>query len=237
MKSLGISRGIVKNNKKSLSPNKSVADNWLALQYGWLPLLSDIDGACKKLAQRQFPPVFKFKGRSTTTDSQQVIKTAPATYGRFEWYELEYKCETEFMMAFVQTNYAARTMSELGISDPALLAWELLPYSFVVDWFLPIGKYLSSINYTSGLSFKTGYVRQFSSNVWMSKITGNKFHVNGPPAYTQTFFAAPYSLSRNIWLSRTRLNAAPSPTLPQLKNPLSPTHMLNGLALLTKAFR
>ncbi len=237
MKSLGISRAIVKNKKTSLSPNKSVADNWLALQYGWLPLLSDIDGACKKLAQRQFPPVYKFKGRSITADSQQIIKTAPSTYGRFEWYELQYKCETEFMMAFCKLNHTARTMSELGISDPALLAWELLPYSFVVDWFLPVGNYLASINYTDGLQFKTGYYRQFSTNSWLCKITGNKFHVNGPPEYDQIFYPTTYAVSRNVWLSRTRLNSAPTPTLPQLKNPLSPTHMLNGLALLSKAFR
>jgi hypothetical protein len=237
MKSLGLSRAIVKNKKKTLSPNKSVADNWLALQYGWLPLLSDIDGACKKLAQRQFPPVYKFKGRATTADSQQIFKTGPATYGRFEWYELQYKCETEFMMAFCKGNHTARTMSELGISDPALLVWELLPYSFVVDWFLPVGNYLASINYTDGLVFKTGYVRQFSTNAWLCKVSGNKLHVGGPPEYNQTFFAATYLTSRNVWLSRTRLTSAPRPSIPQLKNPLSPTHMLNGLALLAKAFR
>jgi hypothetical protein len=37
------------------------------------------------------------------------------------------------------------------------LAWELIPLSFVVDWFLPVGKYLDSLNATKGITFLDGY--------------------------------------------------------------------------------
>lgn len=35
------------------------------------------------------------------------------------------------------------TLDRLGLTNPALLAWNLLPFSFVVDWFLPISTILA----------------------------------------------------------------------------------------------
>jgi hypothetical protein len=32
----------------------------------------------------------------------------------------------------------------LGLADPLSVAWELTPWSFVVDWFLPVGDYLNA---------------------------------------------------------------------------------------------
>jgi hypothetical protein len=33
-----------------------------------------------------------------------------------------------------------------GLLNPAAVAWELLPFSFVVDWFLPVGRYLEGLD-------------------------------------------------------------------------------------------
>lgn len=43
-----------------------------------------------------------------------------------------------------------------GISNPALLAWELLPWSFVIDWFIPVGDYLESLSAFDGFTFSGG---------------------------------------------------------------------------------
>jgi hypothetical protein len=34
----------------------------------------------------------------------------------------------------------------LGLTDPLSVVWEIIPYSFVVDWFLPVGTYLENLN-------------------------------------------------------------------------------------------
>lgn len=46
----------------------------------------------------------------------------------------------------------ARLASQLGFVNPAVVAWELVPFSFVVDWFVNVGDVLSS--YTDFLGFK-----------------------------------------------------------------------------------
>jgi hypothetical protein len=42
-------------------------------------------------------------------------------------------------------NPALATAQAVGLTNPALVAWELVPYSFVIDWFLPIGNWLTAI--------------------------------------------------------------------------------------------
>lgn len=228
-KALGLPKG-----SKSLNPRRSAADNWLALQYGWLPLLSDIDGACKQLAKRPRPPYYTVTGTSTSNDSALIYDQPSVGGGGLKWFQLGYTSKARMSLTFCVQNHAVKTMSELGISDPLLLAWELLPYSFVVDWFLPVGKYLESINYTDGLTFVSGYTVQYSTCSWSA--TTKKF-VSAGGGQTVIYYPGPTHSSNVRYLSRRKLSAAPSPSLPKLKNPLSFTHMANGLALLSKAFR
>jgi hypothetical protein len=227
-KSLGISR------TPNVTSRKGASDNWLAVQYGWLPLLSDVKGAVEALAKRSQPPLFVFHGKATAMDSQQHIFEPVGGSGGVHSWELGYNSSTKFVLAFNKKNHVARTLSQLGISDPALLVWELLPYSFVVDWFFPIGKYLETLNYCDGLSFRWGYYVQLSKNSWA--ISTPRWVVENS-AYKRTYSGGSIITSDNVWYQRTKLTAAPSPSLPSLKNPLSPTHMINGLALLSKAFR
>jgi hypothetical protein len=39
---------------------------------------------------------------------------------------------------------SVNTAQLAGIADPASLLWELTPYSFVLDWWVPVGDYLSA---------------------------------------------------------------------------------------------
>jgi hypothetical protein len=44
-----------------------------------------------------------------------------------------------------------KQLSQLGITNPALLVWELIPYSFVIDWLIPVGDFLSSLDALVGV--------------------------------------------------------------------------------------
>ena len=50
----------------------------------------------------------------------------------------------------------ARAFNQLGLLNPVSLAWELVPWSFVVDWVLPIGSVLSALSAPAGLIFIDG---------------------------------------------------------------------------------
>lgn len=45
----------------------------------------------------------------------------------------------------------------LDVDNPYSTAWELVPFSFVMDWFVNIGDFLESLNATSGMTYGGGY--------------------------------------------------------------------------------
>lgn len=216
-------------------PGLSTANKWLALQYGWTPLLNDVKGAAEHLARRANPPILSFRARSRVSDSALVYLHDSGVGGLMTSRELGYSCDTEVCLKFSLGSQTARELSQLGITDPLLLVWELIPYSFVADWFFPVGRYLQGIGYDNGLSFRAGYVTQFSKNGWVVEIAGK--NSNFSSTVKQEIGQRIIISSQNIYLTRNRLLAAPSVPVPRFKNPLSPAHMLNGLALLRKSCR
>jgi hypothetical protein len=128
-------------------------------------------------------------------------------------------------------------MSQSGFTNPVSLAWELLPFSFVVDWFLPIGPYLESLDSWGGLilldgcetTFSRGsmdYSRYYVGQSWPDGI------FNPDLSWKQTG-----SLGEDhILLNRSSLSDFPSLGFPTFKNPFTLGHTLNGLALLKSAF-
>lgn len=50
-----------------------------------------------------------------------------------------------------------RIGNQVGLFNPLSVGWEVLPLSFVSDWFVNIGEYLRLLSATVGLTFKTGY--------------------------------------------------------------------------------
>lgn len=113
--------------------------------------------------------------------------------------------------------------------------WEVLPFSFVVDWFLPIGPYLEALSTYQGLSFVRGYKTQFTKSETQFSHSYSGQH----PGYSDkrvTLFSAGGLSWSQVKLNRTKLTSFPKPNLPSFKNPLSLTHAANGLALIQQVF-
>ena len=53
---------------------------------------------------------------------------------------------------FVVSNPNLLLADQLGFINPAVVVWDAVPYSFVVDWFLPVGKFLQSFSNDFGIT-------------------------------------------------------------------------------------
>jgi len=115
-----------------------VSSAWLALRYGWEPLIQDCYAAMQFIASRSNDPrTVVFRARKVKI-SRREQSTNPSQYslpGRFI---------SGKSVKYVLTERLS-TARSLGLLDPASVLWEKLPYSFVVDWFIPIGNYLSAL--------------------------------------------------------------------------------------------
>jgi len=203
------------------------SEQWLAWQYGWKPLLSDIYGAMEssdsplskvvtvnKKLKRPFERTSSIYGGPVVTSVKGDLISSATVSGRV-----------------TASNTVLKSASEYGITNPALLAWELLPYSFVVDWVLPVGTYLENLNALSGL------VVSASSVTVTNKFTLIYTDTASPVGYLKDYSFGAGSRTHQF-TQKVRTVGIPSyPPLPKIKNPISITHGLNAIALLVEAFR
>lgn len=221
---------------KGVSVSKGVAENWLALQYGWKPLLQDIDASMRSLANYmiQTPHVVRVahgKGKASSQWKTDLtfngLKTGEAICNTktFCTIGIRYSVDNKLRSFLAQT----------GFTNPINLAWEILPYSFVVDWFFPIGPYLTTLSAFDGLSFVDGFVSKFTRQYFWSK---NNFwnYISKSPSFNVIMDLKSDYWREYVQVDRVKLWSFPEAEMPQFKNPISVTHALNGLSLLRAAF-
>lgn len=122
------------------------ANRWLQYQYGVKPLMSDLYGVLDLFqAQMQAGSLYVSRvsggcGLNKSRSSGDAIQIQSGTS--------KYVATAYFMVR----NETLRSLAQNGITNPALLAWELIPYSFVIDWVLPIGNWLSAADALTGVT-------------------------------------------------------------------------------------
>jgi hypothetical protein len=135
-----------------LDVRKTMSDNWLAWQYGVKPMASDLAGALDEY----------YKARSTKPLIRRVTLRLPkkSAHG-FQVQPIdELKAETIITLGGRLLCYAEfedgatgfdSIAQRLGFTNPALLLWEVIPYSFVIDWFMNVGEFLAAAETPKGL--------------------------------------------------------------------------------------
>lgn len=220
-------------------PQRAVANGWLSLQYGWKPLVSDAYGAAEALAKanlngenRNFT-LHTASGRGTKVWDEKwsdSISIPNGTRG-FDVVQRHLKASirSKVSVTYKVSSPLVADLASLGITNPALLAWELVPYSFVVDWFLPLGNWLGSLDSTLGLTFVSGYssvkTNYYSTSSWITSLTWTNQSGNYHFRKNDTFRGEDRCI-------RQILTDFPRAPFPKLKNPLSTSHVASAMALL-----
>jgi hypothetical protein len=114
--------------------------------------------------------------------------------------------------------------------------WEILPFSFVADWFLPIGPYLESLTAFHGLDFVSGSKTLFT-RMKMDQAIENYGPLIVEPT-TIGHHTAKFRYER-IFLNRSTLSGFPTMHYPQLNlsGLTGGVRAQNAVALLLQAFR
>jgi hypothetical protein len=226
--------------KSGVKPGAALADNWLALQYGWKPLLQDIDGSMRALADfhNRTPHLTNRSTHSATTkeETSEVLRfnTGPSSPTCGEKKEF-YTSTCRYMLEWEIDSRLKRFLQQTGFTSPINLMWEVLPYSFVVDWLVPIGPYLEACSAFEGLTLVRGCKTQFT------KVETQYCHSYSgylPPGDDVRYTYESYgSLGiTQVSLSRAQVVSWPRVSAPRFKNPVSVVHALNALALVRSVF-
>lgn len=213
---------------RNCSWRRSAADNWLELQYGWKPLLGDTYAAAHALAKQLNEPLGR-KYHVRRRKSLKVIMSSP-TYAPLDLFAEDRKQ----IVARVFEN-GGEAVQLVGLTDPASVLWEITPFSFVADWFIPIGSYLSARGLSDSL---TGEYCITTTRKERVTFNGQAPHVDdGYPYYTD-YSSSGAAERMRISLSRvvTTSLPVPLPTAKPLGKAASWVHCANAIGLVTQVF-
>lgn len=213
--------------------SKTNAKSWLELQYGWMPLLSDIYGAHKELTGRRSSKGLLFNVERTISNSGSSSATYEASnFTRFQ--NNRYDQKTKVSLWYTVQYPALADAGRLGLLNPLEVAWELVPFSFVVDWMLPVGNLLGAMTATAGVTFKSGTLTRSTRGTKVNNYVATSSPMSGGEAWERT--GSGQSSATYFRMERQVYTNAPIP-LPYVKNPFSVGHALNALALLRGLFK
>jgi hypothetical protein len=195
--------------------SRVVASNWLELQYGWLPLLSDAESGAKFLAhlcEVPFQHVVRVQRHKTY---------ALGTFGSAFTFA---KGSSVYQKSIKAILKEVDVVKLSGLSDPLSVVWEKLPYSFVADWFIPIGSFLANRGLSQAL--KGTFVISTKRRVTGAGIASlNADRVVSPNyRYDRGWFKREISTTLPV----------PLPGVKPLNEALSWRHAANAVALLTQ---
>lgn len=212
---------------------KLVGSAWLELQYGWRPLLGTIHDAGEKLMNHTVKRLtFKARVKEHLGPASPVTQVfgGPA-------YPKNVKCyfdgdRIDMMEMAIRLKGSSGVLQSLaGWSslNPLSIAWELVPYSFVVDWFYDVGGYMRNLE--TGLLFGSSFDGGYVSTLRVSNMT-SKGSWTGSDGYGQGEASGSYRI-----FNRSALSSYPLPRYPSFRCDLGSGRLLNAAALLTQRLK
>lgn len=133
----GIGRSAKKRGLKRGDTQAYIQSKWLEYRYGWMPLLSDAYNAAEAAASLLRDPTDWVSAGAKR--SAPLEWSSPIFGGSFLQGE-----GTRSKLVHCRLKGDLSLADHFGLDNPLSIAWELIPYSFVVDWFMPIGEYLET---------------------------------------------------------------------------------------------
>lgn len=130
---------------------KAVADTWLEHNLGWRPLMNDIDGLRGALGRTQDEESRRDIYGSGTNKAKWVYQDVwePGTVSRFirTWKVVDL-CSVRFVGQVRVRGGSPGVKDLLGLSGSNALPtlWELIPYSFIADYFANIGQVIDAVS-------------------------------------------------------------------------------------------
>ena len=183
---------------------KRIANSWLAYWYGLAPLASDAYGLYELLIEQLKPALLVHgRGRSSVNFTKRTTGTTGGFFSPLvevvDICSIAHECN---LTGRIDSLGLVRTLNRMGFLNAPALAWELVPFSFVVDWGVPIGDTLNALTATAGLTFVGGH-----ETVRFERDVLGTVH----PSYLRGG-VSPMSMLRGFGFERSQLSSFPRPS-------------------------
>jgi len=203
----------------------TLASAWLAYQFGIQPLVNDAQGAMKAWNDQILSKDFVLHCSATASDNSLPFWLPSSNW---KWNSMDGHCKRSarvILWASIEDTRLA-TYGKYGL-NPITMLWEALGFSWLIDYVLSVGNFLSAIGATLGLQFRSGTLsRRIEADL------GYVVMPKDPDSNTTWVGGGCKTKYQCLVLYRTVYSTWPTPWV-YVKNPFtSGPHVANVLALL-----
>jgi hypothetical protein len=174
-----------------LGVGQAFSNDILKVFFGYMPLMSDVQ-TCAELLSRDFDPqqveAYCKRADNSTTGSSVVSNR---WLKREEWwYKAKMGCEAQI------NNPNLYLAQKLGLINPFATAWELMRWSFVVDYFVNVNQFVNSLTDQYGVALTEPYTRE---NMWSyAEYTNWAYPTLNPGMYRTGIWCREVRASRSL---------------------------------------
>ena len=205
---------------------------WLELKYGWLPMLGTIEDGVSVLKEGFGTPAAGMYAKVVGGDKRPYEWESPSSGN--ESLKLYGEIHARCGLIYTVDDAIIRSLDDAGVLNPLSIAWEAVPFSFVLDWFIPVGNVLSALSATAGLKFVHGW--ESSRHDKHEVLTTRKMDPHPDPSKKTTLIDPGMYHSESSYYFRTRIDKFPLPGLYTAPNPFSTERAISAVALLRQLF-
>jgi len=231
-------QAIMWNREFARDNSKAAGNLWLEYSYGWVPFMSEVRSAVNTLMDVVEQPASRTARVSASKKSESVVANNinwplldNGTHGRL-LCDRNVKNRESVRVVWEFGPTSKDLPGRFGLLNPLEVAWELVPFSFVADWFLPIGSYLSQLDVPYRFNHIGGTVGRRVEQI----TTYSNVRTTGAQSFPNGLFASsPKSgVHKYVRVSRSALTSIPTLKLQDFTfNPnLSPQRLVSSIALI-----
>lgn len=213
---------VVNALRSKIGNPRAIAQTYLSFIYGLKPTIQDFSDLISELSKKA-RTWRKYKGTATKEWSNSYSFTSGASNVTVT---RKYKLAIKNQVLITGDSTHPSISNHLNINWLEA-GWEAYPFSFVADWFVPIGAYLASTDLFDGIQVVSWHETSFYQEEYIITVDHN-FGLYGDYIFSggkQVF------TGKKITVNRVVLAGEPVLPPPQFKNPFSLIHSANAVAL------
>jgi len=243
--SIDLVKRMLKQRNKTLGKTTASAflaskNAWLEYRYGWKPLLMDMDTIVESISAKRSPQKKAYLvARAQENFSRTFEKPFGVTGGlpRVDSVsgvvrvERSVRASAGVFYCYRNSMNQKEMAQTLGTRprDLALSAWEIIPYSFVVDWFVNVGDWLQAVVPDPSLHILGSWTTTCDDKKTSYEELKTSTYISSSPA--TTFYNYPKGATYTRSTVRRTCNQS-APSTPYLTmNTLSLVHSVDAVAL------
>jgi hypothetical protein len=155
---LGSAKKRARRNRSPAAKNRAISQTWLEYSFGWSPLINDVGNGAKALSRlltyRTFGvlPVSARDSASTATVTTGLRSDPSGAFRTIQTIKESSTTGCHLTVGIKVEPYGNRDLSfleEVGFNPGSFLPtlWELLPWSFFIDYFTNVGDVIGAFSY------------------------------------------------------------------------------------------